>query len=57
MISDGRWVYNSNKRDCEEDREIVKIFKEHLWDIFTLLIAVKRKARTCFVSMPEVKEI
>ncbi len=57
MTSDDRWVYNGNKRDCEEGREIVKIFREYLWDVFTLLIVVEKKARICFVLMLRVKEI
>ncbi len=57
MTSDGRWVYNGNKRDCEEGRRIVKIFREYLWNMFILLIVVKEKARTYFVSMLKVKEI
>ncbi len=35
----------------------MEIFREHLWNVFTLLMAVEGKARTCFVSMLGVEGI
>ncbi len=57
MTSDGRWAYDGNKRDCKEDRRIAEIFREYLWDMFILLMVVRKKARTYFVLMLEVEEI
>ncbi len=35
----------------------MKIFREYLWDMFILLMAVGGKARTCFVLMLRVEGI